>query len=417
MNILVIGSGGREHALAWKLQQSPKVKKIFIAPGNAGTAAIGENIPLDISDHQAVVNFVKQNQIGLVVIGPDDVLASGMVNSLQAADIKVFGPTKEAAEIEWSKSFSKALLERLGIPTAKSQTFTDIESARASIQAHEYPLVVKASGLARGKGVVIAQTREEAAQALEDMMLQKTFGEAGETVIIEEFLQGEEISIHAFCDGERAIMFPTAQDHKRIFDNDQGSNTGGMGTVTPVPNVSCETLDEIEQTVVRPILTELKEMERPLRGVLYPGMMLTRDGPKVLEFNARFGDPEAQSYMRILKTDLVDILLACIDGTLDTVAVEWENKSACCIVLASKGYPGAYPKGLPIIGIAEAEQTQDVIVFHAGTKSAGNDVVTNGGRVLGVTAVGNNLDQARQKAYQAVGRIQFEGKQFRTDIA
>ncbi|HCR52653.1 TPA: phosphoribosylamine--glycine ligase [Candidatus Kaiserbacteria bacterium] len=416
MNILVIGSGGREHALAWKLKQSPRVKKIFTAPGNPGTAELGENISVDISDHQAIIECVKKKEINLVVVGPDDALALGIVNSLQGEKIKVFGPTKEAAEIEWSKSFAKDLLERLNIPTAKSKTFTDIEKAKEYIRDHEYPLVIKACGLALGKGVVIAQTQEEAEQALEEMMTQKTFGAAGETVIIEEFLQGEEISTHAFCDGETAVMFPSAQDHKRIFDNDKGPNTGGMGTIAPVPGVSKNVLDQIKQEIVMPILQELKRMGRPFKGVLFPGIMLTKEGPKVLEFNVRFGDPETQSYMRILKTDLVEILLACVEGKLSSTQIEWESKSACCVVLASPGYPGKYPKGLPITGIAKAENIDDVVVFHAGTKSEDGKIVTNGGRVFGVSASGSSLDGARQKAYKVVELVNFEGKQFRKDI-
>ncbi len=417
MNILVIGSGGREHALVWKLKKSPRVKEIFAAPGNPGTAQIGENIALDILNHQSVIECVKENQIDLVVVGPDDALASGVVNSLQEAGIKVFGPTKEAAEIEWSKSFAKELLERLDIPTAKSKTFTDIFEAKEYIHAQKYPLVIKASGLALGKGVVIAQTQEEAEQAVEEMMAQKAFGTAGETVIVEEFLQGEEISTHAFCDGETAVMFPSAQDHKRIFDNDQGPNTGGMGTVAPVPGVSQDVLNQIEREVVKPILKELKNMRRPFKGVLFPGIMLTKDGPKVLEFNARFGDPETQSYLRILGTDLVEILLACIEGTLSDLKIEWENKFACCVILASKGYPGAYPKGLHITGIAEAEQIRGVIVFHAGTKSEGEQIITSGGRVLGISTTGSTLEEARQKAYKGIELVNFEGKQFRRDIA
>ncbi|HEX5774944.1 MAG TPA: phosphoribosylamine--glycine ligase [Candidatus Paceibacterota bacterium] len=417
MNILVIGSGGREHALAWKLKQSPRVKKVCTAPGNPGTAMLGENIPIAISDHRAVIECVRRNKIDWVIVGPDDALASGIVNSLQDAGIRVFGPTKEAAEIEWSKSFAKDLLERLDIPSAKSRTFTEIEKAKEYIQGHEYPLVIKASGLALGKGVVIAQTRVEAERVLEEMIVQRIFGAAGETVVIEEFLQGEEISIHAFCDGETAVLFPSAQDHKRIFDGDKGPNTGGMGTVAPVPTVSKDVLDHIEQDVIIPVLRELKRMGRPFKGVLFPGIILTETGPKVLEFNARFGDPETQSYMRILKTDLADILLACIDGTLSDTKIEWEDESACCVVLASKGYPGNYPEGLPIRGIPEAEGITDVVVFHAGTESVGGNLVTGGGRVLGVSATGANLDEALEKAYTAVEVVTFEGKQFRKDIA
>jgi len=416
MNILLIGSGGREHALAWKLKQSPKVDDLFIAPGNAGTAKIGKNVSLDFLDHQAIINFSKENNIDLVVIGPDDALASGLVNSLQTAGIKAFGPTKKAAEIEWSKSFAKDMMKRLKIPTAKSDEFTRAESAKEYLKTQTYPLVIKADGLALGKGVVIANAYDEAATAIDQMMNEKTFGSAGDTIIVEKFLVGEEISTHAFCDGENAVMFPTAQDHKRIFDNDLGPNTGGMGTVAPYP-VADGTLDLIKQTVVIPILKELKATGREFKGVLFPGVMLTKDGPKVLEFNARFGDPETQSYMRLLKTDLIDILLACLNGELSKTPIEWnKNKSACCVVLASQGYPGNYPKGLPIEGIAAAEQADDVVVFHAGTKQSENATVTNGGRVLGVSAIGDNLPEALNQAYAAIDLINFNGKQFRKDI-
>ncbi len=418
MDILIIGSGGREHALAWKLNQSPKAGKIFIAPGNAGTALVGQNVSLDIFDHQVVIDFCKLNKIDLVVIGPDDVLAEGIVNSLQAAGIKVFGPTKAAAEVEWSKSFAKDLMKRLGIPTARSEEFREIEAAKEYAKNSNYPLVVKASGLALGKGVVIANSYEDAVSALEEMLVKKVFGAAGETVIMEEFLQGIEISIHAFCDGETFSMFPAAQDHKRIFDNDQGPNTGGMGTVAPVPGVTAETLKEIEQKIVAPLLGGLKKVGREFNGILFPGIMLTKDGPKVLEFNARFGDPETQSYMRLLKTDLVDILLACAAGKLKDLKIEWEeNLSVCCVILASAGYPGTYKKGIPISGIKEAESMEGVVIFHAGTKILDSNIVTNGGRVLGVSARDETLEGARQKAYDAVERINFEGKQFRKDIA
>ncbi|MDO8668933.1 MAG: phosphoribosylamine--glycine ligase [Candidatus Buchananbacteria bacterium] len=418
MNILIIGSGGREHALAWKLKQSPKVKKIFIAPGNAGTSACGENVSLDTLNHQTVIDFSKQHEIGLIVIGPDDVLASGLVNALQNSGIKVFGPTKEAAEIEWSKSFAKNLMKHLNIPTADSVEFTEIEIAKKYAREHIYPLVIKAGGLALGKGVIIADFYDQAVTALENIMTKKVFGAAGDTVIIEEFLQGEEISVHAFCDGNTAVMFPSAQDHKSIFDGDKGPNTGGMGTVAPVPTVSESILLRIECEVVLPILRELKDMGRPFKGILFPGIMLTKDGPKVLEFNARFGDPETQSYVRILKTDLLEILLACVDGKLDELQIEWEkNMSSCCVVLASKGYPGDYQKGLPITGITEAEKMEDIVVFHAGTKLSDNRLITNGGRVLGISATGNILSEAVEKTYRAVEIVDFAGKQYRKDIA
>lgn len=418
MNILIIGSGGREHALAWKLKQSPKAKNIFIAPGNAGTSILGKNIALDIFDHQAIIDFSKKNKIDLVVIGPDDVLASGLTNSLANSGIKTFGPTKEASEIEWSKLFAKKLMKRLNIPTAKFEEFADMELAKKYIKKQQYPLVIKASGLALGKGVIIANSYDEAIAALKEIMQNKTFGPAGDIVVIEEFLTGEEISIHAFCDGENIAMFPAAQDHKRICDNDKGPNTGGMGTVAPIPKVSQKNLDEIKKTIIIPILQELKNTGRKFKGVLYPGLMLTKDGPKVLEFNARFGDPETQSFMRLLKTDLLEILLASMDGQLKKIKIEWEkNVSACTVVLASKGYPGNYPKEIPIIGINNAEKIAGVVVFHAGTKTLNDKIVTNGGRVLGISATGNTLSKARQKAYAAADKIHFDGKQFRKDIA
>lgn len=418
MNILIIGSGGREHALAWKIKRSPQAEKIFIAPGNAGTFLIGENIPLNFFDHQAIIDFSRKNKIDLVVIGPDDALASGLADSLANASIKAFGPTREASEIEWSKSFAKNLMKRLGIPTAKFEEFTNINLAKKYIKNRQYPLVIKASGLTLGKGVIIANSEEEAVSALNEIMLDKAFGPAGDTVVIEEFLTGEEISIHVFSDGENISIFPPAQDHKRIFDYDKGPNTGGMGTISPVPGVSQKTLNEIKQTIVLPVLQELKNMGRIFKGVLFPGIMLTKTGPKVLEFNARFGDPETQSYMRLLKTDLVEIILACIDGRLKSLKIEWgKDLSATTVVLASKGYPGTYPKGLPITGIDDAQKISDVIIFHAGTKILNENIVNNGGRVLGVSATGKDLAEARQKAYSAVKKIQFNGKQFRRDIA
>lgn len=417
MNLLIIGSGGREHALAWKLKQSPKAKNIFIAPGNAGTSLIGKNVPMDISNHQAIIDFSRNNKIDLVVIGPDDVLASGLADSLANAGINAFGPTKAASQIEWSKSFAKKIMKHLNIPTARFEEFSDIESAKEYIKTQKYPLVIKADGLALGKGVVMANSKEEADNALNEIMLNKSFGEAGNTVVIEEYLEGEEISIHAFSDGENIAMFPGSQDHKRIFDNDKGPNTGGMGTVAPYPAVTSEILRDIEQSIVIPLIRELKKQGREFKGVLYPGIMLTEDGPKVLEFNARFGDPETQSYMRILKTDLLEILLASVNGKLKDIKIEWEeNLSACTVILASQGYPNKYPKEFPIKGIQDAEKNSDIVVFHAGTKTLAGNTVTNGGRVLGISATGADLSEACKKAYKTVGMIKFEGMQYRTDI-
>lgn len=413
MRVLIAGSGGREHALAWKVAQSPQVEKIFIAPGNAGTALAGENFASATS--REIVEWLKQNPMDLVIVGPDNYLADGLVDMMQALSIPVFGPTKAAAEIEWSKSFAKKLMQEEGIPTATSQTFTDYEKAKEYVREHPVPVVIKADGLALGKGVVIAMTHAEAELALAEMMQQATFGDAGKEVVIEEYLEGKEISIHAFSDGENVTLFPVAQDHKRIFDGDKGPNTGGMGTIAPVPWVTDELLEEIREKIVVPCIQGLKKRGRKFVGVLYPGIMVTADGPKVIEFNARFGDPETQSYLRLLKTDLVDICLACIEGRLAEIQIGWEGKSACCVAIASGGYPGPYEKGKIISGL-DAKRPESIEVFHAGTAVADGIVVTNGGRVLGVTSVGNTLHDALSEAYKAIQSISFEGMQFRRDI-
>ncbi len=413
MNILIVGSGGREHALAWKLRQSPNIKDIFIAPGNAGTATIGTNVP--ISTTEEIIRWLKKNPVNLVVIGPDNYLADGIVDTLQQLHITVFGPTKAAAQIEWSKVFAKQFMKEEGIPTATYEVFTDLGAAQAYIETQPFPLVIKANGLALGKGVIIAQNEQEASDALHNMMADKIFGEAGNEVVIEEYLYGTEISVHAFCDGESAILFPPAQDHKRIFDHDKGPNTGGMGTIAPVPGITQEQMKEIEEKVVKPTLNALKKRRAPFKGVLFPGIMLTSTGPKVIEFNARFGDPETQSYIRILETDLISILVACINGTLREQEVKWSKKSACCVVAASPGYPGKYEKGKIIKGL-DTIQSEDVIVFHAGTTSEKNKIITNGGRVLGVTATSNTLKESLSKAYEALSSISFEGMQYRKDI-
>src|SRR3989344_8699280 len=355
MDILMLGGGGREHALAWKLRQSSKVRKIFVAPGNTGTEAIVENVHLDLADHQAIISFAKTNGVDLVVVGPDDLLANGVADSLQAAGVPVFGPTRAAAEIEWSKAFAKQFMREEAIPTARFAVFSDVNEAKGYLKQQNFPIVIKASGLAFGKGVVIAETSDEGLVALDDMMSKGTFGEAGREVVIEEYLEGLEISIHAFCDGETTTLFPSAQDHKRAYDDDKGPNTGGMGTIAPVPWVTDEMMEEIKNMIVLPTLHGLERRGRKFVGVLFPGIIVTKDGPKVLEFNARFGDPETQSYMRLLKTDLTDILLACVHGKLKDIDIEWEQMSACCIVLASGGYPGKYETGVPINGMSGAE--------------------------------------------------------------
>lgn len=415
MNILILGSGGREHALAWKLRQSPRVKQLYVAPGNAGTATLATNVPLDIIDHQAVISFAKANSVDLVVIGPDEPLARGVVDDVQAVGIRVFGPTKAAAEIEWSKAFAKQFMQEEGIPTAQFGVFTDRDEAAAYLKKQTLPIVIKASGLAAGKGVIIAEDMDEGLTALDDMMSKDAFGEAGREVVIEEYLEGPEISVHAFCDGETAILFPSSQDHKRVYDGDEGSNTGGMGTIAPIPWVTEELMKDIRENIVLPTLRGLARRERMFRGVLFPGIIVTKDGPKVLEFNARFGDPETQSYVRLLKTDLVDILLACADGTLKDLNIEWKQGSACCVVAASGGYPGEYEIGIPIHGLHD-DGSGDTVVFHAGTKMDDDMVVTNGGRVLGVTAVAPTLRKALEKAYKKMDGITFDKMHVRRDI-
>jgi phosphoribosylamine--glycine ligase len=412
MDILIVGGGGREHALAWKLRQSRKVSNIFVAPGNAGTAKIAKN--LNISRTEDIVAWLGKHRCDLVVVGPDQHLAEGIVDTLESLGIAVFGPTRMAAEIEWSKSFAKQFMHEEGIPTAGYQVFHDIEKAKLYVRKQKFPVVIKASGLALGKGVIIASTMKHAETALDEIMRDKVFGAAGNEVVIEEYMEGREISIHAFCDGEHAVLFPPAQDHKRIFDDDHGPNTGGMGTIASVPWVSQKQMRDIQKQIVIPTIRALKKRGRPFKGILFPGIMITETGPKVIEFNARFGDPETQSYMRILKTDLADILLACVNGKLKNTNIEWSRKSACCIVCASKGYPGAYEKGKIINGINI--NPHEAVIFHAGTKSREDKIVTNGGRVLGVTAVGRNLKTALSEAYQAIKHISFAGMQYREDI-
>ncbi|MEK7581882.1 MAG: phosphoribosylamine--glycine ligase [Patescibacteria group bacterium] len=413
MKVLIIGGGGREHALAWKIAQSKKVQHVFIAPGNAGTALVGENI--DISTTKEIVNWLTNNVVDLVVIGPDNYLADGLADKVHNLGIPVFGPTKAAAEIEWSKAFAKQFMKEEGIPTAGYEIFTDIKRAKIYIKDKPFPLVIKASGLAFGKGVIISGNLREAELVLEEIMDDKIFGEAGNEVIIEEYLQGKEISVHAFCDGDSAIMFPPAQDHKRIFDNDEGPNTGGMGAIAPVPWVTGEQMKDIEQKIVIPTLNALKKRGRPFKGVLFPGIMITEGGPKVIEFNARFGDPETQVFMRVLETDLVDILFACINKNLKKQEIKWSGASACCVVCISSGYPGNYEKGKVINGLNSIEN-KNIKIFHAGTKLKGDEVITSGGRVLGVTATTSSLKEALAKSYKAIKSVSFEGIKYRKDI-
>lgn len=419
MNILVIGSGGREHALAWKLRSSPQCEALYIAPGNAGTARLGKNVTLDIKNNQAVVDFARANNIGLVVVGPDDYLAQGMVDALSAAGIPAFGPVQAAARLEWSKAFAKEFMTKYGVPTAHSETFTDFENAyhyvRTLFEEAKIPVVIKADGLALGKGVVITEKLDEAEATLRAFMLNDKFGVSGKTVVIEEFLKGSEVSMHAFCDGTTAKLFPVARDHKRVHDGDKGPNTGGMGTIAPV-SVPPHFSESVMNDAVAPVLTGMRAQGTPFTGILFPGLMVTADGFKVLEYNARFGDPECESYMRLLESDLVEIMLACVHGTLQDVPVTWSSDAVVTVILASGGYPGNYEKGLVIEGINDAEADPSVVVFHAGTADKDGTVVTAGGRVLAVSATGKTPEEAKQRAYQAADKITFAGKQNRADI-
>lgn len=416
MKILVVGSGGREHALAWKLAQSPRVTKIYCAPGNAGTARIAGNVSIPIADHAAVIEFVKREKIDLAVIGPDDALAAGIVDAFHAAGLRAFGPTASAARLESSKAFAKDFMRRHGIPTAAYREFTDSAEAKNYCANARYPLVVKADGLALGKGVVIAQSAEEAIEAVAQSMDAGAFGEAGRRIVIEEFLEGVECSIHALVDGGSYALFPDCRDHKQAFDGGAGPNTGGMGTISPAGSVDAALESVIRSEILDRFVAGAKADGLDFRGMLFPGLMLTADGPKVLEFNCRWGDPETQVLVRRLKSDLVGLLDACIDGTLAARTIEWDSRAAVCVVLASGGYPGTYAKGREITGIGLAEKGGEVIVFHAGTVESPDGLVTNGGRVLGVTALGETLAAARKAAYGAADQIHFANQHRRNDI-
>jgi len=416
MKILVIGSGGREHALLWKLAQSPRVTQLLCAPGNAGTAQLATNHPVAASDLPGLLALAKSEKVDLTLVGPDDPLAAGIVDLFQKEGLRVFGPVAAAARLESSKSFAKEFMIRHKIPTASSAAFSDPQEALVHCRSSAYPLVVKADGLALGKGVVIAQTRGEAERAVHEIMVEKVFGGAGNTVVIEEFLTGPECSLHALIDGKNYILFPDAKDHKRALDGDQGLNTGGMGTISPSCVLNQEMQARLREEVMEPFVRGLAADGLPFKGMLFPGLMMTPNGPKVLEFNCRFGDPETQSLMRRLKSDLLDLIEATIDGTLSEMKPVWDERVAVCIVLASGGYPGRIQRGMVISGIEAASGDPDVVVFHAGTAMEDDRVVTNGGRVLGVTALGATLEEACSKAYSAADKISFEGKQLRRDI-
>jgi len=417
MKVLVIGSGGREHTLVWKMTQSPKVSKVYCAPGNAGISNLAQCVNIDADSIEKLVGFAKKEKIDLTVVGPELPLSRGIVNEFNQQGLRIFGPTKEATEIESSKVFSKYLMKKYNIPTANYEVFQNSQKALAYIQQQTFPLVIKADGLAAGKGVFIVKNLLEARDALNALMEEKKFGEAGRQVIIEEFLEGEEVSILAFCDGKTVVPMVSSQDHKKIFDNDLGPNTGGMGAYSPVPFYPDEFKKRVLEEILKPTVKGLQNEGKEYKGVLYAGLILTKEGPKVLEFNARFGDPETQVILPRLKTDLIDILNAVINSTLHKINIEWEDNAAVCVVVASGGYPEKYQKEKVINGLEKLEKMKNMIAFHAGTKFQEGRVVTSGGRVLGITAWDDTISKAKEKAYKAVKEIYFEDMYYRKDIA
>ncbi len=415
MKILVIGNGGREHALAWKLKQSPRVTKLYCAPGNPGTAALATNVPIKAEECEKLAQFAVENQIQLTVVGPEIPLTLGIVDEFKKRGLRCWGPSKAAATLEDSKVAMKEFLRRHNIPTAAFKIFNKVQDAHTYITEVDGPLVVKCDGLAAGKGVTVAKNAEEAHDAVERIMVNHEFGAAaGRQVVIEEVLKGEEISVFAFCDGHNAVLLDYVQDHKQVFDGDEGPNTGGMGAFSPVPGLmKPRDEDEMVRRILVPTMSGLVHEGRPYVGILYMGLMITDSGPKVIEYNVRFGDPECQTLMLRLKSDLVDVMEACIDGTLDRSSLEWHPGVSICVTMASRGYPGKYPIDVPIHGL---DQVKDATIFHAGTKEKNGDVVTAGGRVLSVCALGDTLDEARSRVYRACDSVQFEGKHFRRDI-
>jgi phosphoribosylamine--glycine ligase len=416
MRVLVVGGGGREHALVWKIAQSPRVTQVYCAPGNAGTDGLAINVPIDAEDVDGLLGFAVENEIGLTVVGPEAALVLGIVDRFKEKGLRVFGPSKEAAQLEGSKVYSKEAMTRFGVPTAAYGEFTDPDAAKAYIHEQGAPIVVKADGLAAGKGVIVAETVQEACVAVDQIMVQRHFGDSGDVVVVEECLVGEEASFLAFCDGKNVLPMASSQDHKPIFDGDKGPNTGGMGAYSPAPVVTEAIFDDAMQNVMRPMVEGMAAEGNPYVGILYAGLMIDKGQIKVLEFNCRFGDPECQPIVMRMKGDLVDVLEAGIDGKLDQVTLEWDNRATVCVVMASAGYPAEYPKGIEIKGLDDAAKLDDVMVFHAGTKMDGANVVTSGGRVLGVTALGDDVATAIDTAYKAVNYIQWPNVQFRTDI-
>ncbi len=417
MNVLLVGSGGREHAIAWKLRQSKDLDKLYIAPGNTGTAQCGMNVDIEDTDIKGLAQFAKDKDVRLVVVGPEDPLSMGLVDALEHAGIRAFGPSGGAAQLEADKAFSKQMMRSCSIPTAEARIFDRYTDAKAYIASRDEPVVVKATGLAKGKGVFVCDEPSDAILAAEKIMVDKIFGSAGERVVVEEKLLGEEASILAFVDSRTIYVMEASQDHKPIGDGDTGPNTGGMGAYSPAPVVTDAMMSKITREVLVPIVDGMNRNGTPYKGVLYAGLMITPGGPRVLEFNVRFGDPETQVILPRLQSDLLQVFLAVCDGRLEEMTLQWDTRPAVCVVMASGGYPGDYQKGKPITGLQQAGQIPDVHVFHAGTRDADGQVVTHGGRVLGVTALGSDIRQAKAKAYQAVDLIQFENATYRHDIA
>lgn len=416
MKVLVVGGGGREHALVWKLAQSPKVTELHCAPGNAGIAKLAKCVSISAEDILALANYAEREGIDLTVVGPEAPLCGGIVDEFTRRGLHIFGPTKGAAEIEGSKVFCRHLLQRWNIPSPKFTTFDDPDAAKTFLRKHGAPIVVKADGLAAGKGTIVCMTLDEAFHAVDRIMVLREFGDAGKSIVIEEFLQGREASVMVFTDGKTVKVMLPSKDHKRLLDNDEGPNTGGMGAYCPVPFLDDATFDQIIETIMKPTIAALAAEGRPYKGVLYGGLMLTREGPKVLEFNCRFGDPETQAVLPLLETDLVEVCQAVIDERLHEVELRWRQGACVCVVMASAGYPGAYQRGKAIEGVEEAERDEGIIIFHAGTALKDGQLVTSGGRVLGVTAVGKDFEEAVTKVYCAVNRIHFDGAHYRKDI-
>ena len=416
MKVLIVGSGGREHAIAFSVSKSPKVEKIYCAPGNAGIAGVAECVDIKAMEFDKLADFACENSIDLTIVGMDDPLVGGIVDVFEAKGLRIFGPRKNAAIIEGSKVFSKDLMKKYNIPTAAYESFDDADAAKEYLMTCNYPIVLKADGLALGKGVLICKTKDEALEGVKTLMQDKQFGNAGNSIVIEEFLTGREVSVLCYCDGTHIKPMTSAQDHKRAKDNDEGLNTGGMGTFSPTPFYDAEAQAFCEKYVFQPTMDAMKKEGRDFVGILFVGLILTSDGPKVLEYNARFGDPEAQVVLPRMKTDIITVMDACIDGELDEVELEFEDNAAVCVILASDGYPESYEKGKPITGLENFDGKEGYYVFHSGTRFDNGNIVTNGGRVLGITAKGDNLVEARKNAYEAVNWVDFSNKYMRSDI-